>query len=430
MRLIFTTLVFFIYLLNSKAQIRFEDPYMYATGRYIFHLGGRNNLIFEQNTASPIYIAPHKKISYQSWANNIWQPSDQTILNYLNDNCALLKSVNYFLGSKESIRDSFLIVNGKRKEYMLYQINTMGELIERMHQRYFYNTHSKLDSAFVLGDSLVKIVYSYIYDSQNRQISLTTTGVSATERTIFVRNICQYDDNGEISYFKEEDYIDNRWKNSQEWFLKWSSGKLLTFKNIDYFNNPIDTQRLTFNYIGASNIIQNIVYEIHQASTNTWNAQKRYLNVSQNAKGYPTQIDYQSSPNNGVDWGTYERYTFKYYPNDTLLFQRINISLIPTIPINRFRETFEYCGIAPITSVNDIENIDFSIYPNPTNQVLNIQLTQNTEEVVVEIFNTMGILVSKSNQLEIDISNLNEGIYFAQVKQKYKVGIKRFLILR
>ncbi len=430
MRLIFTSFVFFTFLLNLKGQIHFEDPYIYATGRYIFSLGGRNNSIFEENTSSPIYTPPYKKIFYHSWANSSWQPSGQTILNYLNDNCAQLKSVNFFIGNRESIRDSFVIVNGVRKEYKLYQINTMSELIEKKHEKYFYNNHLKLDSVFLIGGSFDKIVYSYIYNSRNRQIATTITGVSTTERTVLARNICQYDDNGELSYFKEEDYTDNRWKSNQEWFLKWSSGKLLSFKNIDYFNNPIDTQRLTFNYIGTTNIIQNIVYEIYKASTNTWDAQKRYVNVSQNAKGYPTQIDYQSSPNNGVNWGTYERYIFKYYPNDTLLYERTNINLIPTIPVNRDRETFEYCGIAPIVSLNDIENLDFSIYPNPTDKVLNIQLSQNTEGGAVEIYNTLGILVCKSNQSAIDISNLKEGIYFAQVKQNLKVGIKRFLILR
>ena len=39
MRLIFTHFIFLTCLLTAKAQIRFEDSYLYATGRYVFSLG-------------------------------------------------------------------------------------------------------------------------------------------------------------------------------------------------------------------------------------------------------------------------------------------------------------------------------------------------------------------------------------------------------
>jgi Secretion system C-terminal sorting domain len=431
MRLIFTHFLFLTCLLTAKAQIRFEDSYLYATGRYVFSLSGRNNSLFQQNSSSPVYTPPYKKIAYQNWANDGWRTNAQNRYNFLNDNCSQLQSVNYMLANRESIRDSLVIANGVRTDYMLYEVNTSGELIERSHEKYFYNNRAKLDSIYILDNSPNKTVVTYVYDSQYRQTASETIGVSATTRTINGRSTCEYDENGELAYFKEEYYIDSRWRNNQEWFIKWSSGKLLTFKMLDYYNTSTDTQRLTFNYLGTTNTIKDIVDEKYQPLTQRWDAQRRYVNVSQNIKGYPTQIDYQSSPNNGLDWGTFNRLLFKYYPNDTLLLERTTINMIPNPPVNLEKEIYEYCGVALLSPVHEMENLDFTVFPNPTNQVLNIRISPYTEGgVSVEIFNALGSVVLKTNDLEVDISEWPAGLYFVQVKHQKKAGLLRFSVTK
>jgi hypothetical protein len=314
---------------------------------------------------------------------------------------------------------------------MLYEVNTSGELIERSHEKYFYNNRAKLDSIYIWGNSPNKTVVKYVYDNQNRQIASETIDVSATTRTINGRSICEYDENGELAYFKEEDFIDSRWRNNQEWFIKWSSGKLLTFKMLDYYNTPTDTQRLTFNYLGTTSTIKDIVDEKYQLLTKTWDAQRRYVNVSQNIKGYPMQVDYQSSPNNGLNWGAYNRLLFKYYPNDILFLERTTINMIPNPPVNREKEIYEYCGVALLSPVQKVEKLDFNVFPNPSNQVLNIHISPYTEGgVSVEIFNALGNVILKTNDLNIDISELPMGLYFVQVKYQNRVGLRRFSVIK
>jgi Secretion system C-terminal sorting domain len=48
----------------------------------------------------------------------------------------------------------------------------------------------------------------------------------------------------------------------------------------------------------------------------------------------------------------------------------------------------------------------------------------------IEIFNAMGIIVSKTKQLNVDVSTLPTGIYFVQIQTKDRVGVKRFVVNR
>ena len=58
---------------------------------------------------------------------------------------------------------------------------------------------------------------------------------------------------------------------------------------------------------------------------------------------------------------------------------------------------------------------DFSVYPNPTTDILTIQ--SDFAILQIEIYNQLGqIVVSNSNQKTIDISSLTQGIYFCKIK--------------
>lgn len=66
--------------------------------------------------------------------------------------------------------------------------------------------------------------------------------------------------------------------------------------------------------------------------------------------------------------------------------------------------------------INEFENDNFVIYPNPTNGILNIH-SQNKEISSVEIYDCLGKKVVENNSTvsKIDISNLNSGIYFCRI---------------
>lgn len=64
---------------------------------------------------------------------------------------------------------------------------------------------------------------------------------------------------------------------------------------------------------------------------------------------------------------------------------------------------------------------EFNAYPNPTNDVWNIQTTENIE--TVQIFNTVGRLVKEvkvnGNTTRINANDLSAGIYFAKISNEF-----------
>jgi len=72
-------------------------------------------------------------------------------------------------------------------------------------------------------------------------------------------------------------------------------------------------------------------------------------------------------------------------------------------------------------STNAIQNLDLSVYPNPSKDAWNISITDSNIQAV-EIFNTLGQSVKtitvKNNSLRIDASDLAIGIYFAIVQNE------------
>jgi len=77
--------------------------------------------------------------------------------------------------------------------------------------------------------------------------------------------------------------------------------------------------------------------------------------------------------------------------------------------------------------------IDFNIYPNPAQDKLNIDLKNNYEMYSYSIFDSYGRIVSNNSTYEssIDISNINQGIYFIRVTNSDNATTtKKFIIIR
>lgn len=71
------------------------------------------------------------------------------------------------------------------------------------------------------------------------------------------------------------------------------------------------------------------------------------------------------------------------------------------------------------TSNNDLEdrNINFKIYPNPTESILNIEI-QNSDNAFIEITNILGeiTLAKQLKESVINISSIQSGVYFITLK--------------
>jgi hypothetical protein len=71
-----------------------------------------------------------------------------------------------------------------------------------------------------------------------------------------------------------------------------------------------------------------------------------------------------------------------------------------------------------LTGINDIKNSNIKIYPNPTNNIINIEGLTKNENNTIQIFDVQGKLVITKTITEkgtIDLSELNKGVYVIKV---------------
>ena len=87
-----------------------------------------------------------------------------------------------------------------------------------------------------------------------------------------------------------------------------------------------------------------------------------------------------------------------------------------------------------LSNVNELldQGINFSIVPNPASSTITIPQFEQASPTDVLIFNQFGALAMKtvlSNNKEIDISSLNEGVYFLKINNKQYSKYQKFLKL-
>ena len=68
------------------------------------------------------------------------------------------------------------------------------------------------------------------------------------------------------------------------------------------------------------------------------------------------------------------------------------------------------------TDIHETNKEKFSIFPNPTNEIINIENAVLESNVLIRDINgkVQKILQVTSNKMEINIENLSSGIYFIQ----------------
>ncbi|PLX04005.1 MAG: hypothetical protein C0594_09715, partial [Marinilabiliales bacterium] len=82
-------------------------------------------------------------------------------------------------------------------------------------------------------------------------------------------------------------------------------------------------------------------------------------------------------------------------------------------------------------SINEVENADLTIYPNPTKGIVNIT---NIENAVVTVYNMVGEVVymkdSADNNLVIDLSGYAEGTYVVKVVSEEGVATEKVTFVK
>ena len=91
----------------------------------------------------------------------------------------------------------------------------------------------------------------------------------------------------------------------------------------------------------------------------------------------------------------------------------------------------------PINLVDDIKtnNVNsiasFMVYPNPTQSIINVKFNEENELSFYYIYNTLGQIVKQgtfeSGNYSIELSNLPQGLYVLEVKQKDQKASVKFI---
>ena len=92
-------------------------------------------------------------------------------------------------------------------------------------------------------------------------------------------------------------------------------------------------------------------------------------------------------------------------------------TLTNTDTTGSFRDIF-IAKLDGTTGTNDIKNANIKIYPNPTNNIINIEGLNKNENNTIQIFDVQGKLVITKNISEkgtIDLSELNKGVYVIKI---------------
>ena len=133
----------------------------------------------------------------------------------------------------------------------------------------------------------------------------------------------------------------------------------------------------------------------------------------------------------GTDSGT------NYTSNNLVSSPRLPISIISGFPINGNRmATITFTYNSSTLSTDSLEFVKkFKLYPNPSNGNITMSNIQNIKLKNIEIFNVLGMLVEQinvrqnSSKIDLDLSQLNKGIYLLKVLDKTGIIAIRKLVI-
>ena len=86
------------------------------------------------------------------------------------------------------------------------------------------------------------------------------------------------------------------------------------------------------------------------------------------------------------------------------------------------------------TGINELDNTNFLIYPNPAKDVLTIQAENNQLPITIKLINAIGETVKteliNSTTHSINVEEFLNGIYYLQLENKVGTSSKKIIITK
>ena len=82
-----------------------------------------------------------------------------------------------------------------------------------------------------------------------------------------------------------------------------------------------------------------------------------------------------------------------------------------------------------ILGIEDVNTSNVVLYPNPVKTTLNVNLVNNSDIILIKIYNTLGVLVLQNNNPtnSIDLSNLSNGLLIVQLQTEKSIVTKKVI---
>jgi len=139
-----------------------------------------------------------------------------------------------------------------------------------------------------------------------------------------------------------------------------------------------------------------------------------------------TYINLKNGNNVNIELGTYDS-NFQNLPNlNAVCVDALDTALTDYIT-SQVGHSVNYSTDCSSFSVSDNNILDFSVYPVPVDNFIEIETDRAIAKI--EIYNKLGQIVIKTTaENQIDISNLSKGIYFVKVKDvNGYTGVKKIV---
>ncbi len=348
----------------------------------------------------------------------------------------------------------------------LTETNTGSTWVNSNRMEYDYDSNNNLieekDLYWDVSTSVWKTssVTTYSYNAINKLAvevykiyDNNTNTVSDSYRTTNV-----YNSEGKLIQFIDEDYIGGTWVNSYKIDLTYSDNKIVSGLSYEWNGTGWifgeDSSKITINY-NADNTVSSTISDEWDGTT--WISSDRTI-FSYNGNNYISLLDGQTW--DGTSWiSDYkEEFTYdgngnainlkEYYldngvfvlsTNETSTFDISKsissfanpyvdktgieylfsgngiVNKILTTTGTNYRTTYNY-GEAT-ASINDFNFVNFEVYPNPTNAIVKIDDSKFSLKNI-ELYNVIGKKIMNSTNNELNVENLENGVYLLKIQSE------------
>jgi YD repeat-containing protein len=188
------------------------------------------------------------------------------------------------------------------------------------------------------------------------------------------------------------------------------------------------TKTITLDYTLVSGRVATVIQtEVTTGTSPIYIAYK--TDYTYNSNGIVTSFVTYDRPSANGTWSENAKSTYTLAANG-LIKEVLEQSSDDKGGWDNYARYFMYANTCTATPVSEITHLPTTIYPNPTTDLLQVKL-ENAGESEVRIMNTQGQIVRRSvengTDFNLNVANLNSGIYWLLISQGNKKTTKSFV---